>query len=199
MKKLTQLFLLSTLLFVVLGCGTTTLQTKVKMTKSVFLDPSYKGSLFIDIKNISGEKIDLLPTLKKNLLLKGYVATNDANIADRILQITILFANNLKEANALKAAGVTGATTGLIAAGSGASGADSIITGAIFAIAAGAISKSMEDETYRAVVDIQIIENHTDTTHKSRILAQAVKTDLDLNEALPILEKDIATQISNIF
>ena len=36
-------------------------------------------------------------------------------------------------------------------------------------------------------------------THQTRVLAEAIKTHLKLDEALPVLSEKIATQISNIF
>lgn len=103
------------------GCGTMTLQTNVKMTKSVFLKPTKqdKKSVYISLKNISGENLNILPLLKEKLKQKNYIIIENSSDANYVLMVNILFANNLKEANALKASVGSGIATGAIAAGSG--------------------------------------------------------------------------------
>jgi TraT complement resistance protein len=199
------------------GCATTKLQTNVKMTRSVFLKPvvKEKKTIFFSTKNISGEALDIEPLIAKNIAQKGYARIEDPEQAQYVLIVNILFANNLKEANALKAATGMGITGGVIAAGSGSNTGDSLLIGATMALAGGLVGKALEDETYRAVVDVSISHKlpegerfSTETAgtmgraykeHKTRVLAEAVKMNLELKEALPILSHDVARQISNIF
>jgi len=194
------------------GCATLNLETKVKMTNSIWLKPTVaeKKSVYIQFKNTSGEDFNLVPAIKENLLKKGYIVVENPNKAKYVLMVNILFANNLKEANAIKVAGNTGAVTAIIASGSGSSTRDSLLVGATFALASGLASSALEDETYRAVVDVVIDEKTDDTDEKgimgdgykeqkTRIFAEAVRADLKLKEALPVLQKKIATQIANIF
>lgn len=195
------------------GCGTLSLETNVKMTRSVWLKPQKEEqrSVYISLKNISEENIDILPLLKERLEAKSYILVEESKNADYVLMINILFANNLKEAYALKNAAGVGLSTGVISAAAGSSTSDSLLVGAVAALATGAISKALEDETYRAVVDVVLEEKREEAnarsevmgdgykTHQTRVLAEAVQTNLKLEEALPILSNKVATQISNIF
>jgi len=194
------------------GCGTLALETNVKMTKSVWLKPTNKEkqTVFISLKDISGENLNILPLLTQNLKSKNYTIVDNADDAHYVMMINILFANNLKEAQALKAAAGMGITTGIIAAGGGSNTGDSLLIGASIALASGLIGKALEDETYRAVVDVVIdeksnFENSSSVMgagfkeHKTRVLAQAIQTNLKLTEALPILSKEVAKQLSNVF
>ncbi len=201
------------------GCGTLALQTNVKMTRTVWLKPNpiAKATVFISLKNISGEKLHILSQLKDKLRQKNYIIVDSSSNADYVVMINVLFANNLKEATNISAAGSAGVASGVIAAAGGSDGGDSLLVGASVALASGLIGHALADETYRAVVDILIDEkvkssDHTIAMnpnesvmgsgykeHKTRVLAEAVQTNLKLNEALPILSKDISTQISNIF
>lgn len=217
-KKLYTLgvFLLSTFLFS--GCGTLGLETNVKMTKSVFLRPVpiEKKSVYVSLKNISEERLEVIEGLQKNLKLKGYQLIDDPDHAEFVLMVNILFANNLKEANAIRAASGMGITGGVIAAGSGSNTGDSLLIGAGMALAAGLVGKALEDETYRAIVDVSVNQRLLDgegydatektgtmgreyKEHKTRVIAEAVQTNLKLDKALPILSADVAKQISNIF
>jgi hypothetical protein len=70
--------------------------------------------------------------------------------------VNVLFANNLKEANAARAAGQT-AVVGA-AAGSGGGGRDALLGAVAGAVIGGTIGKLTEDEVYRMVVDVVIKE-----------------------------------------
>lgn len=209
-KKLITPIIASTLL--ITGCATLELETNVKMTKSVFLKPHSKENktIYISLKNITDDNLDILPLLKQKLKEKNYTLLETSDNAQYILMINVLFANNLKEANAVKAGAGLGITSGFIAAGSGSNAGNSLLIGASVALASGLVAKSLEDETYRAVVDIVIDEKSDDANsdsvmgkgykeHKTRVLAEAVQTNLKLNEALPILSQKVATQLSNTF
>jgi len=194
------------------GCATLELETNVKMTKSVFLKPvnNEKRTVYVSLKSITGDNLDILPLLEKNLKSKNYILVNSAEDAQYVLMVNILFANNLKEAYAIRNGAALGVTSGIIAAGSGSNTRDSLLVGATVALASGLVSKALEDETYRAVVDVVVDEKSDNGNKKSimgedykeqktRVLAEAVQTNLKLNEALPILSQKVATQLSNIF
>ena len=195
------------------GCSTLSLETNVKMTKSVWLKPveKEKRSVYISLKNISQENLEILPILKSRLEAKNYVLVDNSNNADYVLMINILFANNLKEAYAIKNAVGIGVATGIIAAAGNSGTKDSLLIGATAALATGLVTKALEDETYRAVVDVTVEEKREEIgvsseimgrgykTHQTRVLAEAVQTNLKLDEALPVLSNKVAIQISNIF
>ena len=210
MKK--AIFPILLVLSVFTGCATLELETNVKMTKSVFLKPvnNEKRTVYVSLKSITGDNLDILPLLEKNLKSKNYILVNRAEDAQYVLMVNILFANNLKEAYAIRNGAALGVTSGIIAAGSGSNTRGSLLVGATVALASGLVSKALEDETYRAVVDVVFDEKSDNGNKKSimgedykeqktRVLAEAVQTNLKLDEALPILSQKVATQLSNIF
>ena len=192
------------------GCATLELETNVKMTKSIFLKPINKENktIYLSLKNITDDNLDVLPPLKKLLREKNYTIVENSTDAQYILMINILFANNLKEANAIKVGAGLGATSAVVAAVGNAGTKNSLLIGASVALASGLITKALEDETYRAVVDISLQEkvNTLDDInierykeHRTRVLAEAVQTNLKLDEALPILSNKIAIKLSKLF
>lgn len=211
--KLLKIVIFSIIAILISGCGTLSLETNVKMTKSIWLKPveKEKKRVYVSLKNISQENLEILPILKSRLEVKNYALVDSSKNADYVLMINILFANNLKEAYAIKNAAGVGITTGIIAAAGSSNTRDSILIGATAALATGLITKALEDEIYRAVVDVTVEEKREEAeassevmgqgykTHQTRVLAEAVQTNLKLEEALPVLSDKVATQISNIF
>lgn len=237
------------------GCATTEIQTKAKMTRTIFLDPVAKSqrTVFVAIRNTSGNDLELEDKIIAGLKKKGYRVVDDPANAKYILMVNVLFADNLKEANAANAAASAG-TIGAVA-GSYNGGRNGLVTGLAAAAVGGLVGKLTEDEIYRMVVDIVVKEKTNQqviTTEnssigqaeitnkrragfmntfagpirsndsagelhdnintqkqqqyatnyiekKTRIFAEAIKMDLKLEEALPILEKKIAKQIIGIF
>jgi len=153
---------LATLFFT--GCATTELQTQAKMTRTIFLDPVAKNqkTVFISVKNTSGNGVNLTGSTTDGLEKKGYMVVDDPSQAKYILMVNVLFANNLKEDNTGKGV-VAGSTAGLIggmaSGGSGGGDVKARIVGVVVgAVAGGLIAHSMEDDIYRMVVDIDIRE-----------------------------------------
>ncbi len=256
---------ISTLVIVILvatlfsGCATTTLQTKAKLTRTIFIDHSVKENrnIYLQVTNTAGsggEDMQLLQSIKKNLEDKGYNLVSKSSQAGYGLFVNVLFANNLKEANAIKAGANLGIMGTTMAAMSG-QGSDALLVGAVVALGGAVIGSALEDEVFRAVVDIRIRDYKTDliktnkvtsggnniihnitragnlnqfagklgdkhgggdmadttrivtsTTqlknyeeHKTRAFIEATKMDLEIKEALPILEEKISRQIANLF
>lgn len=71
-RNLTLSIVLASTLFS--GCATTELQTNVRMSQSVFIDPVKKElrTVFISSKNTSGQPINLEQSLSNELQAKGY-------------------------------------------------------------------------------------------------------------------------------
>ena len=238
------------------GCATTELQTQAKMTRSIFLDPVKKEQrvVYVSIHNTSGQDIHLKPKIVSMLEQKGYKITDDPDKAKYILMVNVLFANNLKEANAARGASAAG-TVGAAAGGYNGGGKGALIGGLAAAAVGGLLAKATEDDVYRMVVDVLVkerkhqkvittqnssvgqvaISNHKmagfmnefsgpvrstegrgsiqdniaqSTTQqyadnfvekRTRIFAEAVKMNLKLADALPILENKIAKSIAGIF
>ena len=153
---------LAVLLFT--GCATTELQTQAKMTRTIFLDPVAKSqkTIFVSVKNTSGNGVNLTDDIVKGLKKKGYIVVNDPSQAKYILMANILFANNLRENNVGKGV-VAGTTAGLIggmAAGGSSGGTvqERVVGAVVGAVAGGLIAHAGEDDIYRMVVDVDVRE-----------------------------------------
>lgn len=201
MKRLIFL-LLAVLLFI--GCATTQLETNSKLTKTIVIDHSKitNKNIYLQVTNTAnsgGERMNLNQSIINSLQAKGYNIVDSSSKASYSIFVNVLFANNLKEARAIQTGIVSGVFGGAIAAGSGSNTGSSLIVGASAALAGGLVGKALEDETFRAVIDITIKDNQTTNEEKSRIYSEAVKMNLNLDEALPILEKESTRSIVNIF
>ena len=190
------------------GCATTTLQTKVKLTKSILIDHSVKDNknIYLQVTNTAGsggENMQLFDTIKTKLTNKGYNIVNKSTPNGYGLFVNVLFANNIKEARALQVGGALGSTAALGAVATGQGGKGSLLIGVGAALGGAIISKALEDETFRAVVEISVRDYKSDvkdyTEFKTRSLSEAVKMNLKLDEAMPILEQEISRQITNLF
>ncbi len=161
LKSLLKLGVAIATLTVLTGCGTTTLQTKAKLTRSITIDHSVKDNknIYLQVTNTAGsggENMDLFKSLKNNLEKKGYTVVKKSNIAGYGLFVNVLFANNLREANAIKAGMNAGTTAGTVAFAGGQGGRDALMVGAVAALGGAIIGSAFEDEVFRAVVDIKI-------------------------------------------
>lgn len=190
------------------GCATTEMQTKTKMANTIFLSPQEKTvekSIFIDIKNTSGQNIaGFDQQLRSKLEAKGYKLVDSPKKATYILQTNILFANNLREAQALQASvsgGVAGGILGLAGAGGNASGNNALAGVVIGALGAGLIGKFTEDDIFQLITDVRVNETISSQSkeYNTRIYSQAVKMGLKADEAMPAMVSNVTAQISNIF
>src|SRR5574344_403963 len=243
-RNLTLSIVLASTLFS--GCATTELQTNVRMSQSVFIDPVKKElrTVFISSKNTSGQPINLEQSLSNELQAKGYKIVDDPDEATYILMVNVLYCDKKQENIG---AGVSAYNNG------GAGQAIGVGLGA--AVIGGLIGKATEDTIYQMQVDILIKERtkgsvltqnstvagqasvrdgkksgfvnsfggdvrNTNATgqinsniandktqyyeeerkeYKTVMLAKATKMNLTLQEATPILEKQISNQISGLF
>jgi hypothetical protein len=202
MKKLLFLTSLSTFLFI--GCATTQLETSSKLTRTIVIDHSkiVNKTIYVQVTNTAssgGERMNLNQSIINSLQSKGYTVVNSSNEATYSIFVNVLFANNLKEARALQAAIASGVFGGVGALASGSNGSNSLLIGATAALAGGLVGKALEDETFRAVIDITVKDNQINSEEKSRVYCEAVKMNLNLDEAIPILEKESTKSIVNIF
>jgi len=199
-----QITLILSILLVLSGCGTMSLETSAKLTNSITIDHSRvkDKTIYVQVTNTAnsgGEKMDLINSIKDSLRKKGYSVVDSSSDATFGLFVNVLFANNLKEANAVRAAAGLGASTGIIAMGSGSNTGDSLLIGATAALAGAVVGKAMEDETFKAVIDVDVKNYIKNTSDETRLYARAVKMNLDLEEAMPILQKEATRSITNIF
>mgnify|MGYP002372929909 CR=1 FL=1 len=194
--------LICLLLFV--GCATMQLETNSKLTRTIVIDHSNLTNKTIYLQgsntaNSGGEKMNLNENIINSLKAKGYEIVDSSQKASYSLFVNVLFANNLKEARAIQTAVASGVFGEVGALASGSNGSNSLIVGATAALAGGLIGKALEDETFRTVIDIQVVNNLNNSNENTRVYCEAIKTNLDLNEAMPILEKEATKSIVNIF
>ena len=243
--------------FVLSGCLTTTMQTKATMSQSVFIDPVAKSeqTIFIAMRNTSGQNINLQPKIIALLQSKGYTIVDDPQKANFILQANVLYCDIKQENNAV-GAGVVGGMEGVGVGAYNHNSATGAVVGGLAGAALGALAgKLTEDTVFQMQVDINIrqkIKGGTINTNSSAsrqasvsdgrragllnsfggelgntqgggrlsdnrtnyneqiytgeysekqttLLAEASKLNLNIDEAIPVLEDKIATQISGIF
>ena len=194
--------LICLLLFV--GCATMELQTNSKLTRTILIDHSQltNKTIYLQVTNTAnsgGEKMNLNENIINSLKAKGYEIVDSSQKASYSLFVNVLFANNLKEARAVQTAVASGVFGGVGALASGSTGSNSLIVGATAALAGGLIGKALEDETFRTIIDVTVTNNTNNITDNTRVYCEAVKTNLNLNEAMPILEKEATKSIVNIF
>ncbi len=156
---------IAVLSFLLSGCATMTLQTRVAMTRTIVLDPVKKSDMtvFLRVRNTAASKIKLKSDLVKELHKRGLRIVDDPTKAKYLLNVNVLFADNLKEAQALKIAMGAGVNTALVAGISNSSGKDAIVAGVAAALLGGIIGSATEDSTYRAVIDISVKERKNQT------------------------------------
>ncbi|WP_297812218.1 complement resistance protein TraT [uncultured Helicobacter sp.] len=239
------------------GCVTTTLQTKATMSQSIFIDPVSKSkqTIFVALRNTSGQEINLESKILQKLQSKGYIVVDDPDKANFILQANVLYCDVKQENNAV-GAGVLGGAVGAGVGGYNHHSATGTVVGGLAGAAAGALlGKLTEDTIFQMQVDINVRQrieggtiNYTGTdsgqasvrdgqragfmnsfggnvastsgggklnanqaqysgqtytgnySEKStKLFAEATKLNLTLQEAIPVLEDKISTQISGIF
>lgn len=254
-KNLTLSIVLASTLFS--GCATTELQTNVRMSQSVFIDPVKKElrTVFISSKNTSGQPINLEQSLSNELQAKGYKIVDDPDEATYILMVNVLYCDKKQENNVAGAALGAGAVGAGVSAYNNGGAGQAIGVGLGAAVIGGLIGKATEDTIYQMQVDIVIREkakgevytssataqgqasvkdsskagfmngfggsvNNANASgqlnsnmatgtaqsystnyieHKTMLFAEATKMNLTLEEATPILERQISNQIAGLF
>ncbi len=185
------------------GCGTATLQVQSKMTRTISIEPSLlqKKVVYLRVTGTNASVLEIEAPLRKALEERGVILTNDANEATMSLHVNTLFANNLKEAASYQASVLGGVASGAVARSMGNSGGDSILIGIGVAIAMGVADRALADETYRAVIDVSFrtqANNKWSDEDKTRVLVEAVRMGLNLQEAKPIMEEQAVLKIVEI-
>ena len=186
------------------GCGTTTPQIQSKVTRTISLSPNILQDkvLFLRVTGTEASVMDLEEPLKKALAQKGVKLVDNPNDAKISLHINTLFANNLKEAASYKASAFGGTTAAVASRSNGNSTGDSILIGIGVALAMGVVENALADETYRAVIDVTLRTKESDSTwsneDKTRILVEAVRMGLNVQEAKPMMEEQVIQKISDI-
>lgn len=195
------------MLFIFTGCATSALQTQAKMTRTITLMPDQLNNkkVYLRVTGTEASKIELEEPLKKALEQRGVILASSEE-ANFYLHVNTLFADNLKEAANLNTALLGGAAAGAIATVNN-SGGNSILIGVGVALAMSVTDRALADETYRAVINIALSERNKSNTattewsrpQETRLLIEAVRMNLNLEEAKPIMEQKASYQIAEIF
>lgn len=203
------LIVLLGMMLVLIGCATTTLQSQAKMTRTISLSPDQlkEKSVYLRVTGTQASKIELEAPLKKALQERGVSVVDNADDAKFYLHVNTLFADNLKEAARLDVALFGGVAAGAISTVNH-SGGDSLLIGVGVALAMGVADRALADETYRAVISVNLKERSIQDTSSSwsnakedetRLFIEAVRMGLNLEEAKPIMEDKAVYQIAEIF
>jgi len=193
------------ILLILSGCGTTTLQTKTDLTRTVSLTPKQLDikKLYLRVTDTNASIVEPTEQIVEKLKAIGIDTTNDASETNTMLHLNTLFANNLKEAQDYSIAGAAGALGGTAIGISSDNGVAGIVAGVGIALAMGLAQNAMADETYRSVSDLIIMQkdpnNEWVEIGKTRVISEAVKMGLDPKEAKSALEEQIATKVVSIF
>lgn len=209
-KTMFQYMLSLVIIMTLVGCATTTLQTQAKMTRSISLSPDQlkEKSVYLRVTGTQASKIELEAPLKQALQARGVSIVDNADDARFYLHVNTLFADNLKEAARLDMALFGGVAAGAISTVNH-SGGDSLLIGVGVALAMGVADRALADETYRAVISVNLKERITSEEggapwshtkeNETRLFIEAVRMGLNLEEAKPIMEDKAVYQIAEIF
>lgn len=188
LKNLFTLVTAFLLLLLLSGCATFNLKSSVKTTNNISIQNTSDKKLYlnVDYTIVEEEYYNMfLSQVTKNLTNKGYILVHNKESADYNVRINILFAQDIKKANALLAT-QKGFTSGL---STGLQHAESFKQAAAVAVASalsmGMVAIGLEDKTYRSVVDVFINSKKSDL--KTRIFAETIQLRLSHEEALSIL------------
>ena len=203
------LIVLLGIMLVLIGCATTTLQTQAKMTRTISLSPDQlkEKSVYLRVTGTQASKIELEASLKKALEERGISVVDNADDAKFYLHVNTLFADNLKEAARLDVALFGGVAAGAISTVNH-SGGDSLLIGVGVALAMGVADRALADETYRAVISVNLKERSIQDASslwsntkedETRLFIEAVRMGLNLEEAKSIMEDKAVYQIAEIF
>lgn len=160
--------------------------------------------VYLRVTGTKASKIELEEPLKKALEQRGVILTSSEE-TNFYLHVNTLFADNLKEDANLNTALLGGAAAGAIATVNN-SGGNSILIGVGVAVAMSVTDRALADETYRAVINIALSERNKSNTattewsrpQETRLLVEAVRMNLNLEEAKPIMEQKAVYQIAEI-
>lgn len=204
-RKLILLAIASVVTLFFSGCATTQLQTQAKMTRTISLAPHVleDKQVLLRVTGTEASVLELEAPLRQALKERGVTLVDKEDEAKIALHVNTLFANNLKEAaNYSNAVGV-GIVGGALSKASGNSSGDSILVGVGVALAMGIADRALADETYRAIIDISLRAKDKEAQtwldeEKTRVIVEAVRMGLNVEEAKPIMEEKAIYQIAEI-
>jgi len=177
------------------GCLTTSLQTSATMSQTIFLNPVSKDkkSVFLNIKNTSGENVNLEPKLRNILQAKSYEIVDNPELATYILSTNVLYCNRKQENNAVPAAVAGGATDAGISIYNSDSAGGAIAATAAGALIGGILGKLSEDTIWQMQVDVNVRQKSTGKiyTQNANLSGQASVNDTTRSGTLNSFGGDI--------
>lgn len=180
---------LSLIVVVFSGCATFNLETSVTMTRDISIKDRSEKKLYLNTHYELIDKVyydQFVQSMSKELINKGYSLVDNTKDADYNVTMNVLFAHNIKEANAALNATKEGFTNGLT---TGLKYAKTLEQAAALSVASaitmGTAAVGLEDKTYNSVVDVFIQDKNKN--EKTRVFAQTVQLRLTKEEALPVL------------
>lgn len=147
--------------------GKRNLDVKTQMSDTVWLDPvpEKDHTVFLQVRNATDKKVDLLPELKQKLTAKGYKVISSPSRAHYWLQVNVLKLDkmDLKKAQGMFNSGygsaIGGAAVGALAMASTTSNTSSIFAGGLIGGAVSYVADALvEDTNFVMITDVQVTE-----------------------------------------
>ncbi|MDA0910330.1 MAG: complement resistance protein TraT [Proteobacteria bacterium] len=141
------------------------LKTQSKMSQSIFLDPisDKDKTIYVQVKDTTGQDVDLKKTLTSDLASKGWAVTNDIDKAHNMVQVNVLQvgkAPNVQSVWQSMNSGFGNALLGGLAGVASGFAADSVGVGLGVGAGVGAVGwladQMVEDVTYSMITDVQV-------------------------------------------
>ncbi len=204
-------------------------QTKMSETIWLNPEYITDKTIFVQVKNTSMTDISIERDLKNVLAEKGYKVVNTPKTANYWLQINILKLEKLSlNTSDAALSGLTGAGIGALLGGYNTGSANTAVAWGLVGGALGILSDALVDDTfYGMITDILVSERTpykvkssavsatTQGTHsrnfsvsensgnmnkyQTRVVSTANKMNLKLEEAEPVLKRELLKAVSNIF
>ncbi len=212
MKKInyTRLTLISLVFTVATSC--TALHTSVKnkdlevqtqMSETIFLEPvsPEKRTLYVSVRNTSSIDLNIkAPTIRK-LEDSGYRVVNNPDTAHFMIQANVLKVTRV-DRNGNETV-IDGAVSGGVLGGAVSNQSDRA-KGAVIGAVAGIIGNALvDDNIYTLVTDLQVRERSNTTKewtkHEARVVSTASQVNLEIDSAIPGLEKGLVNALAGVF
>lgn len=189
------------------------LQVQSKMSDTLFLDPvSEKDhTVYLQVRNSTNNTLDVSKELETELKKKGYTVVRQPSAAHYWLQTNIIKLEKLSPENAMAllnsgyGSAIAGGGLAAMAMSARTSSSSSVIGAGLIGSAVGFVADNVvENVNYSMLTDVQIVE-HSKTSdtkeirHKTRIVSNAQKMNLDLEDARPALVSALSKSVTGLF
>ena len=202
--------------FVVLGlCGCNAVYTgmaksdltiQTKMSSTIWLDPTVpeKTFIYVQSRNTSDNMTfnDLASDIKKSLMSKGYLITDNPDEANFVLQTNVLKAtmvsNIPSSSDASSSATLAGVGVGY-AVGHKNNDATAIGAGLLAGLATMYFDAKTKDNYYAVQTDIRITDKAFSKSYTTTLTVMANQVNLTMSEASAPIKQAIANSLAGLF